>query len=165
MRTKPPKPKAPAPPAEPPAAEPVAEAPPQRHTKYGKPIPEGALETPTGGFLTPGRTGKPGVKEKRRRMIREVFEEVLEYDMDGVTQLAAGFIPPHWPYDGPPSMAFIFAAQQILSAGTKGSPTEIYNRLEGPVTQKTEITGPGGSPVVLQTYLPPPAAAMKKTEG
>lgn len=87
---------------------------------------------------------------------------VGQLDIPDLVMLSKGEAPIHW-RKTKVTANLVRIARYFLNGG-KVTAKDIDDRLYGPVTQKTEVSGNGGGPIQLLSYLPFPAAAAKKVE-
>lgn len=122
-----------------------------RLSKSGKPIPKG---------LTPwrkGQSGNPGGAKKGFVGPALAYREVSQLTYQQTVQLSKGKFPVGWPKGR--EFAYVRAAQESLSAGSRGKPEEINGRIEGPIGQNISLSLEGG-PLAILASLQPPAAAQ-----
>lgn len=126
-----------------------------RLTANGKPIPKGLRP------WVKGQSGNPGGRPKNFIGVTRAYQVVSQLSYKETQRLAEGHFPVGWPH--PKVVAFCRAAAEILSAGKRGQPAEINNRIDGPVANVIDLNLDGG-PLAILARLAPPAAARRLDE-
>lgn len=119
----------------------------------GKPIPKG---------LTPwrkGQSGNPGGRPRGFIGPGMAYRAVSQLTYQETVRLAKGKFPVGWKHGH--QVAYVRAAMETLSAGSRGRPEEINGRLEGPIGQRLDLNLEGGGPLAILAQLAPPAAAQR----
>jgi hypothetical protein len=123
-----------------------------RLSKNGKPIPKG---------LTPwrkGQSGNPGGRPKDEVTPSQAYRAISQCTFAECKKIAEGKFPPNWTKGH--QMAYVRAAQETISAGSKGKPEEINGRISGPIGQDISLTLEGSPLAILAQLMPPAAARM-----
>ena len=119
----------------------------------GKPIPKG---------LTPwkkGQSGNPGGRPKGEVTPALAYRAISQVSYAQCQGIAKGKFPPDWKHGR--QMAYVRAAMETLSAGSRGKPEEINGRISGPIGQDISLTLEGGPLAILAQLMPPAAAQLE----